>query len=480
MTNRPLGRSPGPDELHDPGGPAAAQTGGARRKDRRLGTRVLGAGIGLLVLAASGGYAVAFCGFYVAKADTELFNNASKVVLARYDGRTVISMANDYEGDLTEFAIVVPVPQILERKQIHVADNALIDHLDAYTAPRLVEFHDPDPCMRVLEREMATFAEAVPAMSVDRLQVASALGVAIEAEYTVGEYDILILSAQESGGLLTWLTGSGYRLPAGAESVLGDYLDAGMFFFVAKVNLAEQAKLGGSYLRPLQIAFESPDFMLPIRLGMLNADGAQELFVMTLTRKGRVEAANYRNARIPSDLDVPIYVKDQFGDFYTAMFDQAVAGEDMRAVFLEYAWDMAWCDPCAAEPLSVAELRELGVFWLAGGAGMAQDVFVTRMHLRYDADHFPTDLEFRETADRQNFQGRYVLRHPWTGEIGCNAAKAYLESLPARFEGEAETLASLTGWPVDDIRADMVRNGQSFTPIAVVRPWYERIWPGDD
>ena len=22
----------------------------------------------------------------------------------------------------------------------------------------------------------------------------------------------------------------------------------------------------------------------------------------------------------------------------------------MRAVFLEYAWDMAWCDPCAADP----------------------------------------------------------------------------------------------------------------------------------
>ncbi len=446
---------------------------------RRLASRLLGTGAGLLALIASGA-AAAFCGFYVAKADTELFNNASKVVIARHDGRTVISMANDYEGDLREFALVVPVPQILEREQIHVTESALIDHLDAYTAPRLVEYHDPDPCMNLPEMMMLGSSPPVAAMSVDQLRLASALGVAIEAEYTVGEYDILILSAEESGGLLTWLTGNGYQLPDGAERVLADYLDAGMFFFVAKVNLAEQADLGGSYLRPLQIAFESPDFMLPIRLGMLNADGAQELFVMTLTREGRVEAANYRNARIPSDLDVPIFVKDRFGDFYTAMFDRAVADEDMRAVFLEYAWDMAWCDPCAADPLNLAELRELGVFWLAGGAGMAQDVFVTRMHLRYDSDSFPNDLEFRETADRGNFQGRYVLNHPWTGEATCEAAEDYLEGLPARFEREADTLASLTGWPVDRIRADMESSGQSFTPVSATRPWYRRIWPDND
>ena len=198
---------------------------------------------------------------------------------------------------------------------------------------------------------------------------------------------------------------------------------------------------------------------------------------MTLTRNGRVEAANYPNVRIPSDLEVPVYVEDRFGDFYTALFDQAVEAEDMRAVFLEYAWDMAWCDPCAADPLSAGELRELGVFWLAGGPGMAQDVFVTRMHLRYDADSFPHDLAFRETSDRQNFQGRYVMRHPWSGEATCEAAEAYLENLPARFEQEAETLASLTGWPLDTIRAEMERNGQSFTPVSVQRPWYQRIWP---
>ena len=52
----------------------------------------------------------AFCGFYVAKADTRLFNSASQVVLARDGDRTVLTMASDFKGDPREFAVVIPVP----------------------------------------------------------------------------------------------------------------------------------------------------------------------------------------------------------------------------------------------------------------------------------------------------------------------------------------------------------------------------------
>ena len=79
--------------------------------------------------------------------------------------------------------------------------------------------------------------------------------------------------------------------------MLGSYLKQGMRFFVAKVNLEEQAKLGFTYLRPLQMAYESPKFMLPDPARHVNADGPQELFVYALTRKGRVETTNYRTVR---------------------------------------------------------------------------------------------------------------------------------------------------------------------------------------
>ncbi len=423
--------------------------------------------------------AQAFCGFYVARADTALFNKASQVVLVRDGDRTVITMANDFQGDTRDFAMVIPVPTVIERGQINVADPALLEHLDAYTAPRLVEYHDADPCNRY-EMLKDSARASRPMASTSEQRQAALRGVTIEASYTVCEYDILILSAKESGGLLTWLTENGYRLPDGAQAVVGSYLKQGMRFFVAKVNLGEQEKLGYARLRPLQIAFESGRFMLPIRLGTLNADGAQELFIYTLTRTGRVETTNYRTVRLPSNSEVPEYIGDEFSDFYRAMFTRQVEKENQRAVFLEYAWDMAWCDPCAADPLSADELRRLGVFWIdepAKGsrkiAPQARNVFVTRLHVRYDKATFPEDLMFHETGDRSNFQGRYIIRHPFKGKISCGAEN-YRAQVRARQEREAATLASLTGWDIDRIRERIPTLGDTETRPR--DPWWKSLW----
>ena len=421
----------------------------------------------------------AFCGFYVAKADTSLFNRASQVVLVRDGKRTVITMANDFEGEAEDFAVVIPVPTMIRREQINVGDRAVIEHLDAYTAPRLVEYHDPDPCLRYEADEIMRNSAALPAAAREAAQAARSRGVTIEAQYTVGEYDIMILSATESSGLVAWLNESGYQLPRGAERIVGSYLKQDMRFFVARVNLEEQAKSGYRYLRPIQVAYESSRFMLPIRLGTLNAKGKQELYVYALTRTGRVETTNYRTVKLPSNFDVPEFVEDEFAEFYRTMFERQTLAHNERAVFLEYAWDMAWCDPCAADPLSRKELRSLGVFWLdgdaAGGRSMpqaAQNVFVTRLHVRYDAEHFPEDLVFQETGDRQNYQGRYVIRHPWQGEASCDLAQ-YHAAVRDRQEREAQQLANLTGWDIGDIR-DRITFAGNAAPEQ--DPWWKRLW----
>ena len=411
--------------------------------------------------------AAAFCGFYVAKADSKLYNKSSKVVLARDGNTTAITMASDYEGEPKEFAVVIPVPTFIARKQIGVVEMKTIDHLDAFTAPRLVEYHDDDPCRppEIMYRRVQT--SAVPAPKV--LDQVAATGVTVEASYDVGEYDVLILSAKESDGLVTWLTENDYRIPAGAQAVLGSYIRQNMRFFVAKVNLDRMALLGNQYLRPLQVRYDTPKFMLPLRLGTVNASGPQDLIVYALSKTGRVETTNYRTVKLPTGMDVPLYVKDDFGTFYRAMFDRAVQNEDMRAVFTEYAWDMGWCDPCASEPLSNREMVELGARWIGSDdatpyvRGSGGSAYVTRLHVRYDAAHFPEDLALMETRDRENFQGRYVLRHPWRGASACSRADAYRESLTPRFEQEARNLSSLTGWKAADIEQRMAETGQ---PIA--------------
>ena len=431
-------------------------------------------GLGLCLVSQAG----AFCGFYVAKAGTDLFNQASKVVLVRDENKTVITMANDFEGDAKNFALVVPVPEVLSKEQIHVTENKYVDHLDAYTSPRLVEYFDEDPCRSIRLRKMLMFKESKLGAGNGVLDDTQDLGVKVEAQYSVEEYDVMILSGKESQGLLTWLRQEGYALPEAAAPVVESYLKQGLFFFVAKVNLDKMALRADKYLRPLQVAFESPKFSLPVRLGTVNSKGTQDLFVFALTKKGRVEATNYRTLKIPSGQELPVYVKNDFSAFYRDMYAEVVRKEGMDKLYLEYAWDMGWCDPCAADPLTKQELVNLGVFWDTG-AGDAlvrgQNVYVTRLHARYTAESFPADIQFQVTPNKENFQGRYILRHPWAGNSQCEAQKKYHQALPKRQEQEAQSLARLTGWDINEIRQKAnLPKGSKEKPEKT--PFWEKIW----
>jgi hypothetical protein len=107
------------------------------------------------------------------------------------------------------------------------------------------------------------------------------------------------------------------------------------------------------------------------------------------------------------------------------------------------------------------------VFWEG-----AQNVFVTRLHVRYDRARFPEDLVFQATQDRTNFQGRYIMQHPFTGAMSCPAADDYRRSVRARQEQEAKQLADLTGWQLSDIKKRMKLDEAGGGD----KKWYERIW----
>jgi hypothetical protein len=423
--------------------------------------------LAIAVLAILPAQAHAFCGFYVGKADSSLFNEASQVILARDGQRTTISMRNDYQGELTEFALVVPVPVVLKKEDVKVLDAKIFTRLDDYSAPRLVEYHDEDPC-----RPLVAYAPPPPApapMMAASVPRSTPL-VKVEAFFTVGEYDIVILSAEESDALETWLSENGYKLPKGASAALRPYVRQNMKFFVAKVNLAEKTKAGGQYLSPLQFAFASEKFMLPMRLGMLNAKGPQDLIVYTLTKRGRVEAANYFTGKVPTDVDLPTYVRDPavFKAFYKAMFDRLAREGGYRNIYTEYAWSSAWCDPCVVPPPTNDEVAAAGATWIVGADGRRvgnTQVVVTRLHLRYTPESFPEDLVLHETADRTSFQARYVMRNPWNGSpFQCDAAADYFKRLPAREDSEARTLAELTGWRLVDIRARLPKRSLPQSP----------------
>ncbi len=394
--------------------------------------------------------AQAFCGFYVAGSDAKMFNDATQVVLMRQGTRTVLSMQNHYEGPLEAFAMVVPVPTVLKEGDVKTLPNEVFAKVETMGAPRLVEYWEQDPCY-IEEPRKYDKSTAVPSEMVmeSGSRNGGSLGVKIEAKFTVGEYNILILSAKDSTGLETWLRQEKYSIPSGAADLLKPYVASGMKFFVAKVD-PTKVKFDGNkaMLSPLRFFYDTEEFTLPIRLGLANSQGTQDLIVNILAPDQRYQVANYGNVTIPTNIDVKPTVRDRFGEFYAALFDATVA-KNPGAVVTEYAWQAIGCDPCPGPMLDGNDLATLGADVLTG-AGKTNDSFsapmgnmvLTRLHARYGKD-IKDDLVFKAAGaivggrefvrdgnkleegarpdTNNNFQGRYAIRHAWEGPITCKA-----------------------------------------------------------
>lgn len=198
-------------------------------------------------------------------------------------------------------------------------------------------------------------------------------------------------------------------------------------------------------MSPLQISFNSPKFMLPIRLGMANADGDQDMIVYGLTKSGRIECTNYRTVEMPTARKIPTFVRNDFGNFYKDLFDKAYKYQGRNAVFLEYAWNVSpsfrgmKCDPCVGPPPISADLAQAGVYWNG-------NVHFTRLHVRYSKEKFAQDLFFQVTPNKENFQSRYIITNPARGPFDCKEGQSYLQQVVNRRQNELAELQALTGW----------------------------------
>jgi hypothetical protein len=400
-----------------------------------------------LALATQVGPAHAFCGFYVSGSGERMFNDATQVVLVRDGTRTVLAMQNDYKGPLEDFAMVVPVPVVLKEQDVKTLPKDVFQHTDSLGSPRLVEYWEQDPCP---SPEIEKEDDAAPATEGRAMQKGGAAypsaprdSVKIEAKFDVAEYKILILSATDSTGLERWLAANGYKIPPGAEPLLRPYVEGGSKFFVAKVDPKKvQVVAGRAALSPLRFHYDSDEFALPIRLGMANSSGKQDLIINIISADKRYEVANYKNVFVPTNFDVKNEVKTRFAEFYAALFDKTIEANP-GAVVTEYAWTAVpnyHCDPCTDADISNPDLMTLGGDVVGGQ--IAQGSFVlTRLHARYGKSDMRDDLRFREakpvtggrelwngqqgieygaTPSAQNyFQARYAIRHRWTGPIKC-------------------------------------------------------------
>ncbi len=434
----------------------------------------------LFVMLAAPLSASAFCGFYVAPGEAKLVNNATRVALMRHGDKTVMSLQPDYQGPAEEFAMVIPVPQVLNKKDVKTLNPGLFDTLDNYSTPRMSEYWEQDPCPRPVKRHNypSSMAKSSARPDDDRpMKKAEKAYVKVEAKFEVGEYDIVILSSNDGTALEKWLVKQKYRIPSGAAPYMAPYIASGMYFFVAKVN-PKRAKFEGNnaILSPLRFHFTSKDFALPIRLGMINAGKEQDIVVFVLGEE-RYVPSNYPHAPIPTNIVVKNSVKKDFAGFYEGLYAKA-RKENEDAIITEYVWELATlqnggqinqgmkCDPCTG-PVSFFTpqwLLELGldVFGASANpvlvdpngpppvspASMPSKLVLTRLHGRFEPDLKNPDIMFQKaepivggmgTPDQKGnlqptvyapganvFQGRYVMLNKWKGKITCkNPQRGY-------------------------------------------------------
>ena len=300
----------------------------------------------LLITLATAQHASAFCGMYVSnKSDETLLNDATQVVLFREGIHTALTMRNSYKGPVEDFAMLVPVPQVLDKEHVHTVNPEYFQSITSYTLPRLVKYKQGSYCPAKRSKSKKKSADTGQLLSnID----SSSSRVTVVTEYDVAEYEIKILEAKDSSGLLTWLNDHKYKVPEGGEELLQGYINTGMYFFVAKIN-ADKVTFedGEAVLTPLKFSYTSEEFSLPVRLGLLNANGPQDLLIHIISDEGRFESSNYRTGIIPTNLIVDKKVEKGFASFYESLFSHVLKSQESQLI-TEFVGKVFWqkCDPC--------------------------------------------------------------------------------------------------------------------------------------
>lgn len=362
------------------------------------------------ILLALSGAAHAFCGAYLGSADASLVNHDSRVILGRDAGTTTLTLAADVEASTDDFALVLPVPTVLSEDDVAVVDPALVQFVFDWSAPRSVAYSCEDA------REKVEYGADVASLGCYGYETsfssksdgglapageADASGVTVEAEFSEAEYDIVVLSATGAEGLQAWLDLHGYTVPDAAAPVLQDYIDAGVYFLAARVDL-KAVPAGRTWLSPLQIRYPAESLGLPIRIGTTVAEGTQEVVVVTLTEGGGTGISNYPEAVVKDECMWDAQADGDLVRFYGDRVEAAVAKAGGAAWILEHRWPLGQkCDPCTSpQAFDAADLAALGApEW---------GTVLTRLRMRYTPELADQDLVLYESGIGRTAQTRFI------------------------------------------------------------------------
>jgi len=322
------------------------------KRERRV---VLIAVLSLLAVT-SGSSARADGGFFPPENGTANSADQRAVIVDQGDTQTII-LETAYEGDRSDFAWVIPLPELISGQEcITTAAPDIFDKLRERSEPRWWSQGSAALCGC---GGSATIQEP-PVTVWERLRV--------------DDYDVAILSAQQSSDLATWLNDNGYSFPEAQEPTLEYYVNRGWYFVAFKMAPTDEdgqagapndggfgGGLGGEELKPIQMTFPTDQLIFPLRISQISSLGRTEILLYVIAPH-RMHSENYATAQV----DVPdSYNGGDFQADYAGWFEDAIADAGGTAFVVEYAGEVS---------SNFADF--VGIGDLVDGS---QDYFVTRL-----------------------------------------------------------------------------------------------------
>jgi len=304
--------------------------------------------------------------------------HSTQVYLMQKDDISVVTVLPDYQGPLSAFAVIVPVPADVTVERVKTLKREYTDRVAHVSAPRFAEFWEMDPCdeeklEQDWERDLTARADTgfLGTVKTDPAKkVAKEMLLDVEAKSKSGEYKEMVIGTADE--IKTWLSKMKYDLPQGGAESLASYESAGYKFLAMDVDTNRMELVGAdrATLSPVRFWTKEKLSKLPTRFGLPSAAKAQELEIFTMVPGQRMQVSNYETKAAPTNLSVVTeYVesedkkynlKEKMPEFYAALQDR-FAEKNPNTFLLEYAWPTEDCgNPCPTEPLLPHEILSLG------------------------------------------------------------------------------------------------------------------------
>lgn len=289
-------------------------------------------------------------------------------------------LGSDYDGDPSEFAWVIPVPNTPFDVVAHDTGE-LFDALDDWTRPTFEitgGFPTGGGCG----------CGGPPSLSLGESGLG---GVEVEARGQAGIFEWAALTSTGSNALLTWLNANGFSVSAGAGDVLADYIQRGMHFLAVRVSRPEDMERndsGEKEIPPIQFTCQTSERFYPMAISQVSAAAETEVLIYVVADH-RMEAANVPNAVIDRDA-VAYDPGSESQTNYESLFTQAVAGLGGVALITEYAAPdhVSWPEA----PVEVSGLD-----------------FLTRIRTVIAREMMEVDFEFQDAVHDEEVSNRFYL-----------------------------------------------------------------------